>query len=307
MTLENNMRRLIFVLALGLAAALNAQGGLAADGARPLLSPSELASVMADQKPLILDIRSNKAYRSGHIRGAVHGPYRLFRGPRANPGRLRSDAEWTAAFRALGLRKDRPIVIVHRGASASDFGAAARVYWTLKSTGFRSLSILNGGIAAWREADLPLSLDPVAPQPSAVTATLENTWLATAADVAAIIDGRADATLLDARPGGFWSGDQKHAAAARAGTLPQAGYFTHSNWFFGGAAIVDAAAARDLAEENGYAEAGPIVSFCNTGHWAATNWFALSELAGLPNVRLYPESMVGWTHLATNPVVKGGS
>ena len=38
-----------------------------------------------------------------------------------------------------------------------------------------------------------------------------------------------------------------------------------------------------------------LVSFCNTGHWAATNWFALSELAEIENVKLYPDSMVGWS------------
>ncbi|MEL6481756.1 MAG: sulfurtransferase, partial [Pseudomonadota bacterium] len=37
-----------------------------------------------------------------------------------------------------------------------------------------------------------------------------------------------------------------------------------------------------------------VVSFCNTGHWAASNWFALSEIAEIEDVRLYPESMVGW-------------
>jgi thiosulfate/3-mercaptopyruvate sulfurtransferase len=37
------------------------------------------------------------------------------------------------------------------------------------------------------------------------------------------------------------------------------------------------------------------VSFCNTGHWAAINWFALSELAGVENTRLYAESVVEWT------------
>ncbi|MDC3348441.1 hypothetical protein OAV60_03885, partial [Paracoccaceae bacterium] len=40
---------------------------------------------------------------------------------------------------------------------------------------------------------------------------------------------------------------------------------------------------------------GPVVSFCNTGHWAATNWFMMSEVQGMDGVKLYPESMVGWT------------
>jgi thiosulfate/3-mercaptopyruvate sulfurtransferase len=37
------------------------------------------------------------------------------------------------------------------------------------------------------------------------------------------------------------------------------------------------------------------LSFCNTGHWAATNWFALSEVLGQPKVKLYAGSMVDWT------------
>ena len=37
------------------------------------------------------------------------------------------------------------------------------------------------------------------------------------------------------------------------------------------------------------------VAFCNTGHWAATDWFALSEIAGHKNVKLYAGSMVDWT------------
>lgn len=37
------------------------------------------------------------------------------------------------------------------------------------------------------------------------------------------------------------------------------------------------------------------MAFCNTGHWAATEWFALSELAGVEDAKLYPDSMVGWS------------
>jgi thiosulfate/3-mercaptopyruvate sulfurtransferase len=37
------------------------------------------------------------------------------------------------------------------------------------------------------------------------------------------------------------------------------------------------------------------VAFCNTGHWAATDWFALSEVLGQKNVKMYPGSMVSWS------------
>ena len=110
------------------------------------------------------------------------------------------------------------------------------------------------------------------------------------------MNGETDATLVDARPESFWAGDQAHPAAARPGTLPQSEYLTHSSWFGDDPVIVDAEKARALATENELKSGAPIISFCNTGHWAATNWFAMSELAGLENVKLYPESMVGWSN-----------
>jgi thiosulfate/3-mercaptopyruvate sulfurtransferase len=44
------------------------------------------------------------------------------------------------------------------------------------------------------------------------------------------------------------------------------------------------------------------VSYCNTGHWASTNWFVLSEMLGRKDVRLYSGSMVEWTADAGRPV-----
>src|SRR5436189_36544 len=36
----------------------------------------------------------------------------------------------------------------------------------------------------------------------------------------------------------------------------------------------------------------PVVTYCNTGHWAATNWFVLSELLGRSDAKLFAGSMV---------------
>ncbi len=58
-------------------------------------------------------------------------------------------ADLQEALRAAGLEKDRPVLVVHAGASETDFGAAARVYWTLKTAGFPQLAVLNGGYEGW--------------------------------------------------------------------------------------------------------------------------------------------------------------
>ncbi|MCR9150721.1 MAG: rhodanese-like domain-containing protein [Rhodobacteraceae bacterium] len=271
----------------------------------PLVTPAELAEALKADAPLVLDIRAPRApegqknehtYTAGHIPGAVNAPYGAFRGPKDNPGQLPDDATLTALLQGLGVTADRPVVVVHDGADASDFGAAARVYWTLKSSGLEELSILNGGVRGWVQAGFDLSTVPVTPEPGTIEVSFSDQWRATAEDVRAVIAGEEAGLLLDARPEEFWAGNASHPAAARPGTLPQSQYFEHANWFGSGPAIVDAAAARALAQERGFTGAEGLVSFCNTGHWAATNWFALSELAGIENVKLYPESMVEWSN-----------
>ena len=47
---------------------------------------------------------------------------------------------------------------------------------------------------------------------------------------------------------------------------------------------------------------GPVISYCNTGHTAALNWFVLSEVFGRPDVTLYDGSMTDWTQDETRPV-----
>ena len=41
---------------------------------------------------------------------------------------------------------------------------------------------------------------------------------------------------------------------------------------------------------------GPVITFCHVGELGALNWFYASELAGLPNIKFYPESINGWEH-----------
>ncbi|SFE46912.1 sulfurtransferase [Roseivivax sediminis] len=280
------------ILALACASAASAQ---TLPG--PLATPEELSELLSSGAGVdVIDIRAEDAFAAGHVDGAVNAPYGLFRGPSDNPGQLPTEEALTDTLRELGLEADTPVVVTYQGESVSDFGAAARVYWTLKSAGIEDLTILNGGVNAWTEAGLDLSEDAADPEPSQIDVTWDDTWTASTEDVQAAIDGENDTLLLDARPESFWNGTESHPAAAKPGTLPQSDYFEHAGWFSNGPAIVDADAARQLAEEQGFTGAENLISFCNTGHWAATNWFALSELAGIDNVKLYPESMVGWSN-----------
>ncbi|MBJ3778606.1 sulfurtransferase [Acuticoccus mangrovi] len=285
---------------LTIAAAAAAFAITSAHAAAPwkkLMSPDELSAAMADGDVTIVDIRDPKAYATVHLPGAVNAPYPSWRGPADNPGELLDDAALTAVIQGAGLDPEDRVVITHAGTDQTDFGAAARVYWTLKSAGFPELAILNGGVRGWVAADKPLSVDPTTPTPSTGTYSLSDEWLADRDEIADIVSGKQDAALVDARPEAFFKGEKKHKVAVKAGTLKGAKDFPYASFFNGSdTEVVDETEARAILAN---APVGSeTVSFCNTGHWAATNWFAMSELAGKDNVKLYPESMVGW--------VKGG-
>lgn len=68
---------------------------------------------------------------------------------------------------------------------------------------------------------------------------------------------------------------------------------SHAVWFSSPTLVMDAPSAADVAAKLGIGKDEKVVAFCNTGHWAATEWFALSELAGVENAKLYPDSKVG--------------
>lgn len=287
------MKMLATIITAGIG--YSAAAVFAANTFGPLVSPEELAAGLEHSDPMILDIRGD-AYADGHVPGAVSAPYALFRGPKENPGQMLDVATLEERYEALGLQSDQPIVIVPEGKTDTDFGAAARVYWTLKSSGFEDLSILNGGAEAWQSAGLPIQEAIVTPEPSQLEITFSDQWTADTEQVVAVTRGEVDALLLDARPVDFHEGRSSHPAAARPGTLPGAGNHAYTSFFDEGSAAISQVDDRNgLLAQLGIEDGEQVVSFCNTGHWAATNWFALSELAGLDNVKLYPGSMVEYS------------
>lgn len=302
------MKKILLLLLLPLVAAASALAQPA-----PLLTASELQSLLGRADVRVIDIRAGKTaqgvglYEAGHVPGAVLVPYGKWRGPRDNPGALPGLDDLTATIRGAGLSPDVHAVVVSAGTDSTDFGAAARVYWTLKVAGLKKLSILNGGHKAWVAAGLPVATDKVTVAASQYTPTIDGRLVATRDEVAALVDAsragergpgarEGAVRLLDARPRAFFEGETRHQAARVPGTLVGAEHFDNARWFEPGTAVfVSYDEAKRLAAEARLDGGVPTVSFCNTGHWAATNWFALSEVLGEKDVSMYPGSMVEWS------------
>src|SRR5882762_10342205 len=202
-------------LAIGLALALLIAPATAAEP-QPLVSVQWLSGHLKDSKVVVLDIRSAidgstpEAFVEAHIPGAVHSDYdkggwRVERN--GVPFMVPTTAELEKLIGELGIDEDSHVVVVPAGVSYSDFGAAARTYWTLKYAGIGNVSILDGGLAAWKSAGLTLDTGARAPSPAIFTSTIDKSILALASEVEKL-EASGGVSLIDAPPAAIYTGKE---------------------------------------------------------------------------------------------------
>ena len=99
------------------------------------LRPAELTTLINREDALLVDLSPAGDFEKGHIAGARN----------IDPGQF--DPE----HKQLAKARDLPVVVTCRSGQAS-LAAAAR----LRKAGFNRVHWLDGGIAAWQQANLPL-------------------------------------------------------------------------------------------------------------------------------------------------------
>lgn len=99
------------------------------------LRPAEVTQLINQENALVVDLRAYADYQKGHIAGAKNVLMSQF------------DPE----SKQLASAKALPIVLVCE--NGMTVAAAAK---RLKKAGFERVHVLEGGIAAWQQAELPL-------------------------------------------------------------------------------------------------------------------------------------------------------
>lgn len=279
--------------------------------AAPLLTREALQARLSQPGLVLIDLRlaadgGREAYVAGHVPGAVYSDYAGdgWRQKVGNaPGLLPDEAHLASLFGKLGITPAAHVVLIPVGSSANDFAASARAYWTLRQAGHAEVSILEGGTQGWIKAGLPVEQGEHAPNPAGPYPIRPNPALRRRAEEVEAALANGSATFVDARSVSYFKGLEKASEAKRAGRIPGAVNADYVRGF-------DNATGGLLPREklaSLYAEvpAGPVVSYCNTGHTAALNWFVLSEVLKRPDVSLYDGSMTDWTQDDNRPVEAG--
>jgi thiosulfate/3-mercaptopyruvate sulfurtransferase len=295
--LPGTVRRIVAAAAF---AAAVASPAAAAD---PLVSVDWLKAHKADV--VVIDVRHKdegaNSYAAGHIPGAVSADFEKagWRVTRDGvPLSVPTKEQLEKLIGGLGISNDSQVVVVPAGENVQDFGAGARVLWTLKYSGLKDVSLLDGGFKAWKDANLPVDTAEVEPKPVTFAANF-NDRLRIELNEVEKLQKDGGATFVDARPPAQFSGKVKTPTVQAYGHLPGA-LNIDSTVYFDNAThkLKPKAELASLSKE----VKGPAVSYCNTGHLASTDWFVLHEVLGKNDTRLYAGSMTEWTRDASRPV-----
>ncbi|WP_280547926.1 sulfurtransferase [Halomonas sp. 11-S5] len=273
----------------------------------PLVEAEWLDQQLGSDDLVVLDVRSaiddggdRASFEAARIPGSRYSSY-------TNAG-WREDRDGVAGLMpavddleeligGLGIDNNDTVVVVPAGTGPTDFGSAARIYWTFKALGHDEVTILNGGFAGWDQQGFEVT-SGTASDPEAVdfSATLQERLLATTEEVEAARDAD-ETTLVDARPPAFYRGETQSPAARVPGTIPGSVNLPHDGSIeeHDGAYYLQPESLKARIDELDLDHEAPTVAFCNTGHWAASGWFQLSEIGGLENVTMYDGSMAAWT------------
>jgi len=248
--------------------------------------------------PAGIDVRAR--YREAHIPGAVFLDLAALSPRRRAAADVPAlapppPANLRAALDAFGVGADEPVVVTDQdgGVATAPFARLA-----LLDAGFADVRLLDGGTPAWAAAGRPLTsrraraaAAPVAGEPAR-----GGRFVDTAATRAALADGSA--AVVDARfvptndgvlPPRFAGVEIPATAVLRPGEVIEE--------TVGGARFRGAGELRALAAARGLDRGRPVIVTCHFGLAAAVVATAL-ELAGVAEVRVDRESVLGWAALS---------
>ncbi len=250
----------------------------------PLVEPGWLRDHLGEPALAVVDCRfvlgdpgaGERAWREGHIPGAAVLDVDRDLSDRPGAGGrhpLPPADRFEAAARRAGIGTGMRVVAYDEAGE----GGAARLWWLLRHFGHDEVAVLNGGLAAWREAGGELRAGDETPPEGDFVARPREGDTVTAADV-------TRHRLLDARAPERFRGEHEPIDPV-AGHVPGASNAPASELAPSGR-YLPAAELRDRLGD------GPFVAYCGSGVTACT-LLVSAELAGV-EARLYPGSWSEW-------------
>ena len=196
------------------------------------------------------------------------------------------------SLQALGVNQNDHVVVY----DDSDVKTAARAWWMMRLFGHARVSILDGGLAAWKAAggalesgapsDVPRGNFTAGPAVGAGVVDLDR--------LAAAVAGGTAGQIADARAAGRFAGDAPEPRPGlRAGHIPGSCNLPFTRLLNEDGTMRDAAAIRTVFAEAGIDPDAPVTTSCGSGVTACVLAAGLA-LAGNGQVTVYDGSWTEW-------------
>lgn len=273
----------------------------------PLVAVDWLAQHVHDPDLLLFEIGSDRtrpAYEAGHIPGARFlNPFEQLAAPRVEGGlslELPPLGQLTEALQAMGVTgRSHLVLYLGEGIPGSPVTPATRAFFTLEYAGLRGrVSLLDGGLAAWKAAGHPPSTEvpPAArgtfvprPVPGLV---VDAAWLAPRLTDPGV-------TVLDARLREFYDGADTHQA--RNGRIPGAASFPYASALEADGRFKSPEALRAMLVAASATQGKRVVTYCHIGQQASLVWF-VARMLGY-DAAVYDGSFQDWSARRELPVI----
>jgi len=285
-------------------------GRMKAEGRKSsaLVDPSWLHRRRNDPKVRVIEIAGMnqdemQAYKTGHIPGAVCWRWKdmLWDSHRRE---FPAPDDFARRCGAAGIGNDTTVVFYGEGVQ---FGFYA--WWTFRYCGHKNVKILDGTRYRWAAEGRPfVTEEPQAASPVVYTPVKRVERMRIHRDKVLavlrkngtlILDGRSPEEYRGERVGGPGGPD---VGALRYGRIPGAKHLYFEELLDGNRAFKPIPDLRSLFEARGAGPGHNIIAYCRMSHRATVLYFALTQLLGFKNVKIYDGSWTEWGNLVGVPV-----
>lgn len=262
-----------------------------------LLEPAELQGMLGDTNVVVVDLSMLSVYSSGHIPGALWLSYPSILHQHDDVDCDVPPAEkLSETLSQLGVKPEHHVVAY----DSQGCPMAARLLWTLDEIGHKNFSMLNGGLASWKQAGFELEMEKRVLPPSDYAVELSGRCNILRDEIEGKLHNE-NMLLIDCRTEEEFANEL--VITDRGGYVPGA---VHYDWM---RAMDEENASRMQPEDKlriqmqslGVDHDREVVVYCQT-HMRSAYIYIMLKTLGFTNIRGYAAGYSEWGNALDTPI-----